>query len=83
MWPTTRKTGQDSISGLLPVLVALSCLSAGWLLGYGLSPSTKGLLTSPAFKIDKVRSTAIMPAFRQDSVRLSDAQRTKKIDSDK
>ena len=72
MWPKMKTVGRASISGLLPGLVALSCLSAGWLLGYGLSPSTTASMTSPWGKGGNGRFLTTVPAYRQDYRRSSD-----------
>ena len=77
MWPKTTKAGPDSINGLLPGLVAVSCLSAGWLLGYGLSPSIGVSTTSPTIKVSSGKSSMNVPADRQEWVKSSGAQKIK------
>ena len=85
MWPKTTKAGQDSISGLLPGLVAVSCLLAGWLLGYGLSPSTDAWTISHLARVNNGKFLTNVPAYRQDwaksNAKWSDSERTLKHDS--
>ena len=77
MWPKMRRAGKDSISGLLPGLVALSCLSAGWLLGYGLSHSTDDFQTSQIVKRVNGKFLTNVPAYRQDWARSNDERTIK------
>jgi hypothetical protein len=59
-------------------LVALSLLSGGWLLGYGLSPSMTGWTDSPMDNANNGKCCPSVPAYRQGFPNLNEKQRTRK-----
>ncbi len=83
MWPQMEKTLKSSINGLLPGLVALSCLSAGWLLGYGLAPLTNASKTWRTTSISSGKSLTNGLVYRQDWAKSSDERTTTSRDFDK